>query len=151
MLTRRHVLTSFAALGAASVASTAFAAQPQIYQVNGIALGGTDPVAYFTQGKPVSGNAAHLVRWNGADWYFASAENRAAFEANPEAYAPAYGGYCAYAVARGYTASTDPGAWHIHEDRLYLNYSRSVRLLWRADIPGNIRKADANWPQVLSA
>ena len=87
--------------------------------------------------------------WKGATWRFASAANRTAFEMNPKAYAPQYGGYCAYAVSRGYTAKIEPDAWRIVDGKLYLNYSRSVRTHWAADVPGNIAKANANWPAVL--
>src|SRR3546814_16837754 len=66
--------------------------------------------------------------------------------ADPALYAPQYGGYCAWAVAQGYTASTDPAAWHIEGGKLYLNYSLSVPEDWEEDIPGNIVKGDANWP-----
>lgn len=146
-LSRRTVLVAAAA---AVLASPARANQPKVYAEGGVAIGGTDPVAYFTQGAPVAGTAQHRVEWNGAVWQFASAENKAAFAANPTAYAPQYGGYCAYAVSRGYTASTVPVAWKITDGKLYLNYSRSVAALWRTQMRANIRKADANWPGVLT-
>jgi len=69
--------------------------------------------------------------------------------AGPAAYAPQYGGYCAWAVSQGYTASTDPHAWRIVDGKLYLNYSKGVQKRWQQDIPGNIAKGDANWPKVL--
>ena len=72
------------------------------------------------------------------------------FEADREKYTPKYGGYCAYAVSKGATAKTEPDAWTVYEDRLYLNFNVNVRELWRADKPGNIAKADANWPGVLA-
>ena len=115
-----------------------------------VAIRGTDPVAYFRKGSAVKGSADHAYRWNGAVWHFSSAANRAAFVATPERYAPKYGGYCAWAVANGYTASTDPEAWTIHDGRLYLNYSLSVREQWLVDVPGNVRAGDANWPDVLN-
>ena len=96
---------------------------------------------------PIRFRAANAVL---ATWRFSSEENRAAFAANPEAYAPQYGGYCAYAVSQGYTASTTPEAWTIVEDKLYLNFSTSVRRRWERDIPGHIAAANANWPDVLS-
>ena len=71
------------------------------------------------------------------------------FDADPEKYAPKYGGFCAYAVSKGYTASTDPDAWAIYEDRLYLNFSISVRALWSLRKASHVRSADANWPGVL--
>jgi YHS domain-containing protein len=114
-----------------------------------LALDGHDAVAYFKGGKPAKGNPAHAVTWNGATWHFASAENKAAFEANPQAYAPQYGGYCAWAVSQGYTAKGDPGVWRIVDDRLYLNYDAAVQKSWDKDVPGHIAKGDKNWPKVL--
>jgi YHS domain-containing protein len=114
-----------------------------------LAVSGYDPVAYFEQGRPVEGRKAFEFEWNGATWRFATADNRAAFQANPEKFAPQYGGYCAWAVSQGYTASTDPEAWRIVDSKLYLNYSKSVQSDWAQDIPGNIAKADKNWPGVL--
>lgn len=117
---------------------------------SGLAIRGTDPVAYFTDGAPVAGSAEFSHTWNNATWQFASAENRDLFVANPEQYAPQYGGFCAWAVSQGYTASIDPNAWRIVDGKLYLNYSKGVQRSWERDIPSNISKADANWPGVLA-
>jgi YHS domain-containing protein len=114
-----------------------------------LAVSGYDPVAYFTDGKPVEGRGDHELKWNGATWRFSSAENLNSFKSDPEAYAPQYGGYCAWAVSQGYTASSDPQAWRIAGGKLYLNYSKGVQKTWARDVPGNIAKADANWPKVL--
>lgn len=152
MTTRRTFLS---ALGAAPVAlalsAPVRAATPEIYAEGGIAIDGTDPVSYFAEGRPAAGDPAHELAWRGATWRFASAGNLARFEADPEAYAPQYGGWCAWAVAEGYTASTVPDAWRIVDGRLYLNFSRGVQRRWERDIPGNIARADANWPAVLGA
>ena len=129
----------------------ALAEEPWIFAPDGVAINGTDPVAYFTEGKPVQGLAEHSVEWKGSTWHFASAENRAAFEMNADGYAPQYGGYCAYAVSQGYTAKTVPDAWTVHNDKLYLNFSKGVRRRWLRDIDGHIASGDANWPSVLSA
>lgn len=118
---------------------------------DGVAIRGYDPVAYFDQGAPVAGSAEHSLDWQGVTWHFASAENKRAFQANPEAYAPAYGGYCAYAVAKDKLASIDPTAWKIVDGELYLNYSQSVQDTWEQDIPGYIEKAEANWPDLNPA
>ena len=148
--TRRHLLLlAAAALPLALLPRGAEAQEPAVFSGGGAAINGYDPVAYFTDGAPVKGDAAFTTMWNGADWRFASAANQAAFEANPDAYAPQYGGYCAYAVANGYTAKTDPDAWSIVDGKLYLNYSRRVRGLWERDVPGHVASADANWPAVL--
>lgn len=151
MITRRFFVS--ASLAAALLAATgpALADRDPIYGslFGNVAINGYDPVAYFRQGRPVEGSADHTATWKGKVWRFASAENRDAFAAAPETYAPQYGGYCAWAVAEGYTASTDPAAWRIVDDKLYLNYSKSVQARWSRDIPGNIERADANWPKVL--
>ncbi len=124
-------------------------AKPPVFETRAGAIRGYDAVAYFTESKPVRGNKDYVVEWNGARWYFASAENRDRFKADPENYAPQYGGYCAWAVANGYTASTDPDAWTVVNGKLYLNYSLGVQQQWAEDILGNIVKANKNWPSAL--
>jgi YHS domain-containing protein len=114
----------------------------------GTAIEGYEPVAYFEEGKPVEGDSDHTHEWMGATWYLASAANRDLFAADPEKYAPQYGGYCAWAVANGYTAKIDPQAWAVVDDKLYLNYSLDVQKQWQQDVPGNITKADGNWPGI---
>jgi YHS domain-containing protein len=114
----------------------------------GTAIEGYDPVAYFEEGRPVEGDSDYAHEWMDATWYFASAENRDKFAADPAKYAPQYGGYCAWAVSQGYTATIDPQAWAIVDDKLYLNYSLDVQKQWQQDVPGNITKADANWPGI---
>ncbi|WP_421868940.1 YHS domain-containing (seleno)protein [Motiliproteus sp.] len=112
------------------------------------AIEGYDPVAYFTESKPVRGDSDYSYKWQGANWRFSSAENRERFIQNPTAYAPQYGGYCAYAVANNYTASIDPSAWTIVDGKLYLNYSKSVQKTWSRDIPGYIQKGNKHWPEL---
>jgi len=113
---------------------------------SGIAIKGYDPVAYFTQSKPVKGSAAFTYQWLNATWWFASAEDRDEFAHSPEKYAPQYGGYCAYGVSQGHTAPIDPEAWTIVEGKLYLNYSKGVKKTWSGAIPKHIEEADRNWP-----
>jgi YHS domain-containing protein len=113
------------------------------------ALGGYDAVAYFTENKPVKGDTKFVSTYKGVEWRFSSAENRDKFQAAPERYAPQYGGYCAWAVSQGYTASGDPQRWKIVGGKLYLNYDVDVQKKWEADIPGFIQKADVNWPAAL--
>ncbi len=139
------------ALSAASV-SPAAAAKAPVYTglFSKAAVGGHDPVAYFTAGKPVEGDSRYTLTHKGAEYRFASAANRDAFKANPEKFAPQYGGYCAWAVSQGYTASADPKVWKIVNDKLYLNYNADVGKKWAQDIPGHIRSADGNWPAVLA-
>jgi hypothetical protein len=116
----------------------------------GLAVRGTDVVAYFAEGRPRAGRAAFAVEHAGARWLFATAANRDAFAADPVRYAPAYGGFCAWAVAQGYTAPIDPEAWRIVEGRLFLNYDRAVQRRWERDIPGFIARGDANWPRLAA-
>jgi len=131
-------------------AGVAVAKQPQVYSFDGVAIRGADPVAYFTEAAAIKGSAEYEYEWNGATWRFASAENRDLFASNPEAYAPQYGGYCAWAVKDGYLASVDPEAWKVVDGKLYLNYSPGVQRQWQQDIPGNIAKGDQNWDAVLA-
>jgi YHS domain-containing protein len=112
----------------------------------GLAIGGYDPVAYFTHGKPVKGQREFSSSFEGATYRFASAAHRELFLKDPKKYVPQYGAFCAWAVSRGYTADTDPEAWRIVSGKLYLNYNVSVQKQWEQDIPGNIGKADTNWP-----
>lgn len=150
-ITRRHLFSLvIAAPVVAALAPHAMAATPEVYANDGIAVDGTDVVAYFTDGAPVAGDAAITHDYMGVTWQFSSEVNRAAFAADPEAYVPQYGGYCAYAVSQGYTASTVPEAWSIVDDKLYLNFSSGVKRRWERDIPGHIAAADANWPGVLA-
>ena len=150
MLSRRTLLTAAAAAPVAALFTTpAMAAEPEVFAIDGIAIRGADPVAFFTDAAPVIGSADHAVMWHGATWHFASAQNMETFMANPEAYAPQYGGYCAFAMSKGYIATSVPEAWTVHERKLYLNYSVNVRQVWSEDIPGNIALADGNWPAIL--
>ena len=127
-------------------AAAADRADPVNKNPSSVALKGYDPVAYFSGGKPVKGSQQFTHQWMGATWHFASQQSRDTFAANPAKYAPQYGGYCSWAVSRGYTADTDPQAWKVFGGKLYLNYNKSVQKKWEADIPGNISKADSNWP-----
>lgn len=125
---------------------------PAIYTgiVAGVAVGGYDPVAYFTEKKPVKGSKDFTLVHDGATWLFSTAGNRDAFKAEPAKYTPQYGGYCAFAVSQGYTAKGDPNAWSIVGGRLFLNYNKSVRSDWEKASITLIPKGDANWPKVLS-
>ena len=122
-------------------------ADGKIYSSDGKAIQGYDPVAYFTDSKPVEGNGATTYKWKGTTWQFSSVANRDAFIAMPERYAPQYGGHCAWAVSQGYTAGTDPDAWKIVDGKLYLNYSKSIQRRWVTGGTAKLIKAgDKNWP-----
>jgi YHS domain-containing protein len=151
MLRQTILASALAVLLATTTPLSAIAAEAPIYTgtLGDLAVSGYDPVAYFTEGKPVEGDRALSREWQGAPWRFATPENLEAFKADPARYAPRFGGYCAWAVSQGYTASADPQAWRIVDGKLYLNYSLDVQKTWEQDVPGNISKADANWPAVL--
>ncbi|MEM7543511.1 MAG: YHS domain-containing (seleno)protein [Pseudomonadota bacterium] len=121
----------------------------QTFADDGVAINGYDPVAYFNESKPVPGNAKYSYKYKGAPWHFASAENLDLFKSDPEAYAPQYGGYCAYAMANGFVVATDPEAWTVRDDKLYLNYSKRVRNTWLKKPGEYIKKGDANWAKKL--
>lgn len=112
----------------------------------GVAVKGYDPVAYFTEGRPVRGLAMYELDWEGARWRFANPMNMEKFRESPEKFAPRYGGYCAYGVAVGGLYDIKPEAWSVVDGRLYLNKNLEIRETWRQDIDGYIRNADANWP-----
>ena len=113
---------------------------------NRIAIKGYDPVAYFTESKPVRGKPEYKTKWHDASWMFSSAENLDKFKGDPDKYSPRYGGFCALAVASGRKADIDPTAWSIVNGRLYLNYNRQSRESWREHTAENIDKADRKWP-----
>lgn len=141
-----------AAAGAAVLPSTAQAADDLIYTglFSNTAVSGYDAVSYHTEGAPVRGSREFRTQWQGAEWRFASQDNLDLFLADPNAYAPAYGGYCAWAIAQGYTAKGDPEFWRIVDGILYLNFDRSVQERWENDIPGFIEAANANYPSVVT-
>ena len=149
-LSRRAVIGLFAAAPVVSFFGLpAQAAEPETFQVDGLAIRGIDPVAYFTDGGPVQGSANHTTMHNGATWQFVSDANKSAFMADPNKYGAQFGGYCAYAASKGYLAPTIPEAWTVYNDRLYLNANLRARELWLKDVPGNIAKGEANWPGIL--
>lgn len=114
----------------------------------GRAIRGYDPVAYATEGAPRPGDPAQSLAHDGVEWLFATAANRDTFAADPDRFAPQYGGWCAWAMAEGYLAPIDPAQWRIVQGRLYLNASARVHRRWARDIPGFIARADANWPRL---
>jgi YHS domain-containing protein len=113
---------------------------------SGLALHGYDPVAYFVSSEPTPGDDAFIQVYQGISWRFANEENKQAFAESPQKYMPQYGGHCAYAASKNAIADIDPAAWTIHNDKLYLNYSKSVRSKWRVNRDSNIQKADGYWP-----
>jgi YHS domain-containing protein len=120
----------------------------EYFEKDGVVIYGYDPVAYFAEMKPVKGLPEFHAEYQGSTFYFSSAANRDRFSMQPDKFAPQYGGYCAFGMAKGYKAVIDPAAFTVVDDKLYLNYSESVRFQWSLDIPGYILKANANWPDV---
>ena len=115
----------------------------------GPAIGGHDPVSYFREGRARKGLQEFSHRWQATTWLFATAEHRDLFESDPTRYAPAYGGWCAFGVAEGYAAESDPeNAWTIYRGRLYLNWDAEVAAEWRGDTETLLEKSEANWPEV---
>lgn len=153
---RRTVLKRSFLLGLAAVSSglplrLAKAAKSAVYtpRRSNLAVGGYDSVAYFTQSKPVKGVKMYSVNHLGAQWYFAGAENLAAFNSDPAAYMPQYGGYCAFSVAQGKLVKGDPRLWAIENDRLYFNYNKGIHRLWLSRVASLVNSADKNWPTIL--
>jgi YHS domain-containing protein len=148
------VKLAFAALSLAVLPAAVPAATnpaPAIYSASdGLAAGGYDVTTYFTDGKAVRGSAKHELMLRGVTWRFASAESKARFQANPYAYAPQFGGYCAWAVSQGYLASGDPEQWKIVDGKLYLNFNARAKELWEADQAAAIARGNTNWPTVLT-
>lgn len=116
-----------------------------IYAEEGIALGGYDPVAYFTMEDAVKGSDQYTVEWGDVTWHFTSQEHADLFSAAPEKYQPKYGGFCAFGVAKGYRMKPDMTAWEIHDGQLYLYFDDNVAGVWAEDRPANEADADANW------
>ncbi len=117
----------------------------EIYSNKAGAIKGYDPVAYFSNHQPMKGKSDVTFSWKNATWHFANEENKAAFIKNPEQYAPQYGGYCAYGLAKGYKVKIEPDAWAIENGKLYLNYDKSVQKDWDKGRKEYIKIANENW------
>lgn len=133
----------------------ALAADPLVYshKTKG-AVKGADVVAYFSlapDAKAVYGNDLYTHEWQGATWKFSSAGNRDAFIANPEAFAPQFGGYCAFAVSHNFTKPVDPNAWSIVDGKLYLNLNKRVLKKWNKNRDAAILRGHTNWPTALKS
>jgi len=154
-MTRRSLLllATFLLLGAGLPHSAISQSAPERTLVNvdknGLALEGYDPVSFFAAGAPIKGRSDLTFRHAGAMYRFSTEENRAAFEAGPGRYVPQFGGYCAWAVSKGYTAKVEISTWQIVDGRLILNYSDGVRKKFDEDRAGNLLRADGNWPGLV--
>jgi YHS domain-containing protein len=115
------------------------------YNPDGVAIKGYDPVAYFTENAPVKGSKQFSYSWEGTEWNFKNQSNLDTFKANPEKYAPQFGGYCAYGASENHKAPTEADAFTIVNDKLYLNYNKKVKEMWIKDTKGRIETAEKNW------
>jgi YHS domain-containing protein len=151
IMNRRTLLISLFVTPILLSATVAFAGRAAVFTglINGTGAGGYDVVAYQVENAAKPGNEAVVAEFEGVKYRFISEANRATFTADPAKYIPAYGGYCAYAVSKGSTASTDPEAFTVVDGKLYLNYSKGVQSKWQEDVSGNITAANGNWPKVL--
>lgn len=149
----RVVFAVMLLLGAVTVASAqtpeVFQSRRPDYAANALAIGGFDTVAFHTAKQAVAGNPQFRVSWRNAEWQFASKENLDLFLKEPARYAPEYGGYCAFAVASGSTASSDPRFWDVVGGKLYLNQSSTTQSIWRRDVAGMTQRGDQNWPRII--
>lgn len=133
----------------AGAALPALAEEPAVYAPNGVALSGYDAVSYFTEGGPRAGSASHALMWRGATWYFVTPQSMERFEMNPTAYAPQFGGYCAYGVSEGHAESGAPQAFIIHAGKLYILHDARRLAETQAHIDAIIDAAEDHWPAAL--
>lgn len=152
--TMRRALSAsvlFVALSvAAGLPGVALADNPaMVVDDQGRAVEGYDTVAYFTEGKAMQGDPAFTHEWQGATWLFVSAEHRDMFAADPERYAPQFGGYCAYAISTNHAIKGRADIWSIHEGKLYLNLGPGAQKKWENGLSNNVARAVNNWPGAL--
>lgn len=141
------ILIAIVGVVAYVVHENALFARAAVYSTPNGAIDGFDPVAFHTDGEAIQGSKDFVAEYRGATWRFASEAHKLLFLHAPEQYAPQYGGYCAFAMANGYTARSDPDNWTIEGDRLFLNFDDETQQKWHADRTSLIERADANWPR----
>ncbi len=135
---------------AALIATTAVAGEVvNVAGASGIAVGGYDPVAFFTDGKPTPGDPGVTSTYKGAIYLFASKAHKTQFEANPEKYVPQFGGFCAYGAALGALFPVDINTWQVRNGKLYLNLNPAISAEFNKDPAGFIAKAEKNWPGLV--
>ena len=145
-LTRRNFVITSAAISLTAPLPVFAKNIPELnLSRSGLALRGVDPTSYFTEGKPVKGSKSITLNHKGGTYRFVSEDSKALFEQDPDAYLPAYGGYCAYGTAVETKVDGDPYIWHIVDDQLYLNITRPVDRVWQQNVPRYIRDANENW------
>ena len=132
-----------------ALSTVAFAKELQNLDHNGVAIQGYDPVAFFTDNRPVKGSAQFQSEYRGAKYYFVSSEHKAAFDKEPAKYEPQFGGYCAYGASQGHKAPIKIEAWQIVNGRLLMQYDLGVKEDFNKDQQNNLSKADRNWPGLV--
>ncbi|HEY3915384.1 MAG TPA: YHS domain-containing (seleno)protein [Verrucomicrobiae bacterium] len=147
---KKLLLLSFLALGLVLPAFAQTSKTLVNVDDSGVAIQGYDPVAFFTDHKPVKGAADLQSTYHGGTYWFASSEHKALFDANPGKYEPSFGGYCAYGVSRSKLVDIDVNAFQIVDGRLLMQYSKSIRDDFAADAKNRLAKADANWPGLVA-
>ena len=149
MRTICHEESGYAFVLLAGLSTLALAKDLQNLDRDGVAIQGYDPVAFFTDQKPVKGSPQFQSDYHGAKYYFASAEHKAAFDKEPAKYEPQFGGYCAYGASRGKTVPIKIETWEIVNGRLLLQYDLDVKSKFDKDPQGTLKKADENWPGLV--
>jgi len=147
--------TLFTLVAVLSLAGIALADQTPDHKVlvlktrDGLAIQGYDPVAYFTDNKPTKGNPKFQSEYEGAKYFFVSAEHKMLFDGKPASYAPAYGGYCGYAASIDRLSPVSPEWFQIVDGKLILQHNKKAFDLFNKDLKGNIIKGDENWPGLV--
>jgi YHS domain-containing protein len=147
----RPAIFALTLLGAYALPLPAMADSAPVYTSwrNNLGAGGYDIVSFYS-GKPQAGKAEFSADYNGASWQFSTRANRDLFNANPDAFLPQYGGYCAWAVAKGKLAKGSPEHWHIEDGKLYLNFNARIKRRWDKVRAAYIKTADESWPDILT-
>lgn len=147
---RIYLLAATAALAAPLALAVPAQADGGVFVASSnIAVGGYDAVSYFQgDGVPLRGDARYVIEHDGAKFHFASQANADAFAADPAAFAPQYGGHCAWAMAQGSLAPADPTLYKVVDGKLYLNYNADVQQTWLGDVDGFIASADSQWSNI---
>ena len=116
--------------------------------LSGLAIGGMDPVSYFTEPAPLPGRPDYEFFWMGVPWYFANAANLEVFKKHPELYAPQYGGHGGMAMSRGFIADADPSIYTVFKQRLYLFYSASNREAFLLAPDAAALRGETHWQEL---
>lgn len=144
----KHLLSGIAALGLL-VGSLLGGETTNVSGASGIAVNGYDPVAFFTEKKPVHGDPGITAEHDGAVYLFSSEGNKELFEKSPAKYTPQCGGYCAYGVSVGALFPVDISTWQVRNGKLYLNLNPEIVKAFNKDFEGSVAKAEANWPALV--